>query len=131
MSFSARPPIPRLTPLVGNRKNRHGEVIHFVKHCVRKVPQDVTVDSIFILWANRGIGRQQINRVQRFCTKGISRNRASLEIPEERFAYLCLGFGQNDYFKTRHSALKRAFASAQGAGVTAPARNAAWRVRSS
>ena len=89
------------------------------------------MDSIFILWSHRGIGSKQINRVQRFSTKGISRNRASLEIPEERFAYLCLGFGQNDYFKTRHRALNRAFASAQGTGVTAPARNAAWRVRSS
>ena len=49
----------------------------------------------------------------------------------QQVAYLCLGFGQNDYFKTRHSALNRAFASAQGTGVTAPARNAAWRVRSS
>ena len=114
-----------------NRKNRGDAIVQFIKHRVRKMPQDVTVDSIFILWANRGIGRQQINRVQRFCTKGISRNRAALEIPEERFAYLCLGFGQNDYVKTRYSALNRAFASAQGTGVTAPARNAAWRVRCS
>ena len=131
MSLSASLPIPWLSSLVPHCQYRRDASVEHVMHGVGEVAQDVVPHFVFVGRPHVRGFPEPINGVKRFTAESIRSKRASLEIPKERFANFCLRWRQNLNHKSRHSALSRARASAQGTGLRVPSRSACLRCRSS
>ena len=89
--------------------------------------RDFHINRILVFGPHQRVDRKSINRLKRFGSKSLGRDRAAIGIPKERLSDFCLCFGQNLDTETRHRTLSRALASAQEAAFTVPARRAACR----
>jgi hypothetical protein len=123
----AHVPVSWLTALVRDSEHCHCTAQNLVEDCVGEVTKNMSPDRILVFGPHQRIDRKSINRLKRFSSKSLGRDRAAIEIPKECLSDFCLCFGQNFDCEARHRALSLALASAQGAALTVPARRAACR----
>lgn len=124
---SAILPIPWAPTLMRNCKHGHIPVDDLIHHRVRKVLEVVVPGAILVFRPVLCRFAQPINGIKQIGLERSGSNWASLEIPKERFARLCLRFRQHFNVEGTHRELRRWRTSAQGAVCTRPARNSARR----
>lgn len=116
-------PIPWAPTLMRNCKDGHIPVDDRVREML-----EVVVPGAILVFrpVSRGFA-QTIDGIKQLDPKRIGGNWASVEIPKECLARLCLRFGQYFNVEGAHRELRRRRTSAQGAACTRPARNSARR----
>jgi hypothetical protein len=124
---SAILPVSWAPTLMRNRKDSHLLAEHFIHHCVWEMPEVVTPGAILVFGPVFCRGGQTVDGVKQVDPERVRSYRASVEIPEECLARLCLRFGQYLNIEGTHRELRRCRTSVQGAACTRPARNSARR----
>lgn len=78
------------------------------------------LNRILVFGPRQRVDPKSINRLKRFRSKSLGRDRAAIEIPKEHISDVCLCFAQNLDAETRHRTLGRALASAQEWSLLSP-----------
>jgi hypothetical protein len=105
--LSAILPIPWTPALMGDGKDGNHLANHLVHHRIGEVPQVVAPDFIVVLGPVHGSYLQAVNRVKELIPESVRDDGASVEVPEECLAGLCLRFGQNFNVEGAHRELRR------------------------
>ena len=103
-----------------NRKDGRIAVKDLVHHRVWEMPEVVASSAILVFGPIFCRVGQTIDSVEQFDPERIRSHRASLEIPEEGFARLCLRFGQYFNIEGTLSELRRRLGISPGSGLHSP-----------